>query len=94
MFLVEVHGVALVDALKDFGKRGLPRLDQEVYVVAHQHVGIEEKVVSPLIQGEYVEILQKVGTVFEYFLPLVAARDNMIKCAIEFDSRFARHAQR
>jgi hypothetical protein len=38
---VKAQGVALVHALKGLGVRDVSRLDQEMDVIAHEHIGIE-----------------------------------------------------
>jgi hypothetical protein len=44
--LVIVHGIALVDTLKDFGERDVTGFNQKVHMVGHKYVGIEMKMIA------------------------------------------------
>jgi len=89
--VIEVHGVCLVDALHDLGKRDVSAFDQEMDVVAHQNIGEDAAARAVLVDGEGKEVLLEVGAVLEDALFLVAADDDVIECSGIFDAWLAWH---
>ena len=51
VFFIEVQSVTLVDPLKDLGERCRLRLDQQVNVIGHKDIGIEQITVAGLVGG-------------------------------------------
>jgi hypothetical protein len=51
VLFVEIHGIALVDALEDLGERSITRFNQKMDVVSHKDVGIEAKMVALFVAG-------------------------------------------
>ena len=88
---IVVHRVALVDPLKNLRQRRFTGLDEKMYVVAHEYVGIEGVMVTVLIYRKELDEFLIVRGVFEYFLFLISARDDVIKRSLKFYSRLARH---
>ena len=94
VFVIEVQCVTLIDSLKDLGERRLAGFDQEMNVVAHEHIGIQMIVIAVPVDEEELEKFIVVGGLFKDLLPLVSPRDHMIKCAFIFDARFPWHEGR
>lgn len=49
VFSVKVHRIALIDPLKYFRKGRISHFDQEMDMVWHQNIGIEEKGITILV---------------------------------------------
>jgi hypothetical protein len=49
VFPVKVHRIALIDALKYFREGRLSHLDQQMNMVRHQNIGIEEEGITVFI---------------------------------------------
>jgi hypothetical protein len=49
VFPIKVHGIALIDALKYLREGDLSHFDQEMNMVRHQNIGIEEKGITILV---------------------------------------------
>ena len=60
-------------------------------VVAHEYISIKGIVVAIFVDGQELNELLVIGRVFEYFLFLVSARDDVIECSLELYSRLPRH---
>ena len=88
---IKVHGVALVDTLKDFREQDILRFDEEMNMVGHENIGIEVKMIALLVSGEDVKIFTVVKGIGEYPLPLVASRDDMVEGAFVFYPRLTGH---
>ena len=67
-------------------------LDQQVNVVRHETVGIEIERKPRLLRLQQSEHLRIILVRTEDGLPIVAASDYVGEPALDFDSRFARHA--
>jgi hypothetical protein len=88
---VEVHRVALVDALKDPGQRDIPCFNQQMDMIVHEDIGIQMVGVTIFIDGQESEIPLKVGRIFKYLLSLVTSRDDMVEGPIKLYPRFPWH---
>ena len=49
VFSVKVHRIALIDPLKYFREGRISHFDQEMDMVGHQNIGIEEKGITVLV---------------------------------------------
>jgi hypothetical protein len=49
IFPIKVHGIALIDALKYFREGDISHFDQQMNMVHHQNIGIEEKGITILV---------------------------------------------
>ena len=88
-----VHGIALVDTLKDFGERNVPGFDQQVDMVGHKYVGIELKMIALFVANKDLDKFAIIEGIFKYLLLLVSAGDYMIKGAFVFNSEFSSHGR-
>jgi len=91
VFPVEVHGIALVDALENPGQRDVLCFDQQVEVVAHEDISIDVEMLSLFVRRHDLEILLIVPRIFEDLLLLVATGYDMIEGASILDAWFAGH---
>jgi predicted cation transporter len=91
---VIVHGITLVDALEDFGKRGVVCFDEEMNMVGHEYVRVEVEVVALLVCGKDFEKFPIIEGIFKYLLFLVPSRDHVIKSAFVFNPGFSGHGKR
>jgi hypothetical protein len=69
-------------------------LDQQVHMIGHQAVSIEEEWQSTLLNFKEGKKLLIVIRRVEDPASIVAARDHMIETAFDINSRFARHGTR
>jgi hypothetical protein len=81
-----VHGIALVDTLKDFGERNVPGFNQKVDMVGHKYVGIEMKMIALFVADKDLDKFAIIEGIFKYRLLLVSPGDYMIKGAFVFNS--------
>jgi len=91
---IKVHGIALIDPLEALGQRDIVRLDKQMEMVTHENIGVETEMEPRFIGGNYLEVFFVIRSFFEDLLFLVAARDDMIKGAVVFDTGFSRHGRR
>jgi hypothetical protein len=88
-----VHGIALVDTLKDFGKRNVPGFNQKVDMVGHKYVGIEMKMIALFVADKDLDKFAIIEGIFKYRLLLVSPGDYMKKGAFVFNSGFSSHVR-
>lgn len=93
VFAVEVHGVTLVDALKDLGERRFPCFDQQMNMISHENVGIQMVVVAGPVVGEELKIVAIVSRLFEDLLPLITAADYMVEGSFKLYPQLPGHAR-
>jgi hypothetical protein len=62
--------------LKDLGEQDVFRFNQEMDVIAHEHIGIEVKMVALFAGGKNAEIFLEVAWCFEDLLFLVPPDDD------------------
>lgn len=91
VFFVEIHGVALVDALEDFGKRNVLGFDQEMNMVAHENVCVEMAAIAVFVDGQKLKVSLEIRRIFEYFLSLITAGDDVVEGAVKLYPWFPRH---
>jgi hypothetical protein len=91
IFAIEVHGIALIDALEALGQRHVLRLDKEVKMVAHENISVEMEMMPRFIGGDYLKEFFVILCFLEDLLLLIAARDDVIKSAVVFDTGFSWH---
>ena len=91
VFSVEIHRVALINALERFGERSVFCLDQKVNMVAHQHIGVEAIMVALLVSGKNFQVFLVIRRFLEYLLFLVSSGDDVIKRAVIFYSWLSWH---
>jgi hypothetical protein len=61
-------------------------------MVAHEHIGIKRVMIAIFIDGEELDEFLIIRGTFEYLLPLVSARNNVVECPLKFYSRLSWHA--
>lgn len=91
---IEVCGIGLVDPLKDLRKRRRSGFDQDMDVVAHENIGIDRAMIAVLVDGEQLKIFLMISGRSEDPLSLVAAGNDVVERAFEFDPGLAGHEQR
>src|SRR6266508_4451687 len=91
VFAVAISRVTQLQSLHDLGQPNLAGFDQQVNVVAHQHVGIHFEAVTLAVLLEPFQIVSPVRVAAEYRLALIAAANHMVKRSRIFHSRFSRH---
>lgn len=91
VFSVEIHGVALINALERFGERSIFCLYQKVDMVAHQHIGVEAIMVALLVSGKNFQVFLVIRRFLEYLLLLISSGDDVIKSAVVFYSWLSWH---
>jgi hypothetical protein len=94
VFSVEIHRIALVNSLKDFGKGSCPGFNQQMYVIIHEHEGIDQETVLVSIMRDDFQKFPAICLIPEYRLPLIPTDNYVIECAREFYSRFPSHARK
>ena len=72
-------------------ERDHPRLDQQMHVIGHQHIGIASKAIAPAVAFKAFEIGFIIGVVMKEGGPAVATGDHMIEAARELDPWFPYH---
>lgn len=75
---IKVHGIALVDTLKDFGERNVLGFNQQVDMVGHKYVGIELKMIALFVADKDLDKFAIIEGIFKYLLLLVSPGDYMI----------------
>jgi hypothetical protein len=53
VFSVEIHREALIDTLNNFEKGYFSCLNQQMYMIAHQDIGMKRIAIALLIVAEY-----------------------------------------
>ena len=91
ILVVKVQCVALIDTLKDLREWRIAGFEQEMDVVAHEHIGIQMIMIAVSIDEEELKKFIVVGGFFEDLLALVPTRDHVIKCAFKLDAGFPWH---
>ena len=91
MFNIEILAVGLLQALHELRQRLLRALDQQMDVIGHQAVGVQNVAVFLAIAPQSFDIGQIVGLRCECLLALVAAHDDMIERPCSKQSRSAGH---
>jgi hypothetical protein len=94
VLVIEIQGIALVDTLKNFGKRCIAGLDQEMDVVAHEHIGSQMIMIPVPINEEKLEKFVVVGGFFEDLLALVPPRDHVVESAFKLNAGLPWHEGR
>lgn len=79
-------GVRELYRLHDFGKRYLLGLQQQMYVVGHQNVGVDYETAALPVVLETLKICRAVLVTTKNYLPLIASHDDMIKSPFKLDS--------
>jgi hypothetical protein len=79
MFNVEILAVGLLQALHELRKRHLRALDQEMDVIGHQAVGVENVAVFLAIAHQPLDVGLIVAIRSEGLLSLVASHDDVIE---------------
>jgi hypothetical protein len=72
-------------------ERDVLHFNQEMDVIAHEHIGIGAKMVALFVGGKNAEIFLEVRWFFEYLLLLVPPGDDVIKSAVVFYPRLSCH---
>src|SRR5688572_7760604 len=91
VFPVEISRVPQLEPLHDLAQWSLAGFDQQVNVVAHQHVSINVRAVSLPVLFQSLQIVFPVCVATEYHLALIAPANHMVKCSRIFYSRLSRH---
>jgi hypothetical protein len=91
---VKVHRIALIDPLKYFGKGRLSHLDQEMDMVGHQYISIEEKGITVLVSFQKLEVFLVIGEAPKDFLPLIAPCDDVIEGSLKLNPGLSCHGMR
>jgi hypothetical protein len=91
---VEMHRIALVDALEDLGQGHILCFDQEMDMVTHEDIGIQVEMLALFVGCHELKVLLVVLLILEDLLFLVSAGDNVIKGAGVFDAGFAGHRKK
>jgi len=86
-----VHGIALVNALEDFGERNVSGFNQKVHMVGHKYVGIEMKVIALFVAGKNLDKFAVIEGGFKNLLFLISSGDYMKKGAFVFNTWFSSH---
>ena len=92
-FDIKIGGISAVDMVHDLGKIAGRRIQQQVIMVVHQTIGVDDRMVS---FGGGLKIFQKpfpVTLALENGLAFVAAGGDVIKCARKGDSQRTRHVR-
>jgi len=79
VFPVVISRVPELQPLHDLGQRNLARLDQQMNVIAHEHVGINVKAVSLTVFFESFQIVFPIRVAAKDRLALIAPTNRMIK---------------
>jgi hypothetical protein len=93
VFPVEMHRIALVDALEDLGQGHILCFDQEMDMVTHEDIGIQVEMLALFVGCHELKVLLVVLLILEDLLFLVSAGDNVIKGA-EYSMRGLRGIER
>lgn len=84
VLLVEIHRIALVNSLEDFGKGGSLCFNQHLYMIAHEHVSIDQKIVMNFVMDQKFQKSPIICLIPEYRLPLIPPDYYVIECALKF----------
>lgn len=94
VFSVEIHGIALVNALERFGERDVFCLDQKMDMVVHEHICVEAIMVALLVSGKNFQVFLAIRGRLENLLLLISSGDDMIKRAVVFYPWLSCHGER
>ena len=81
------------DAMHDAADRVRLSLDQQVHVVRHQTISVKKEWQPALLHLKQREELQVIDRVVEDNLAIIAASDQVIKTALDFDARLPGHGR-
>lgn len=91
---VEPLRVVAVHVAHERGEVAFRGLDEQVVVIAHEDVGVENRIVKSETIGEVFQEGETVSVVEKDFLSSVASSGDVIKCAFEFDAKRSCHMGR
>jgi hypothetical protein len=90
---VIILAVACQHTLHDIAYRLSLSLDQQMQVIRHQAIGIEEEAGLGLLFGQKLEELSVVICGMEDVAPVIAATHDMVKPSRDLNSRLSRHGR-
>src|SRR3990172_12124935 len=90
---IEVAGIGEIQKLHDLRQRRFRCLDEQVEVIGHQDVGVEDKTALLLIMPESAEILASVLIVKENVLLLIAPGYHMVERSGKLYARRSCHGK-